>query len=92
MSDFSDIDARMKALRAEIEAITRVVGILRKQRALAVVKREEQKLIKAQLAAKGLNLPIAVLDAGRCKHQQQPYSLIKPKPRSADDGKPTKPA
>ena len=92
MSGLSDIEARMKALKAEIDEITAIVGALRKHKALSLVKREEQKLIKAQAAARKLNLPVASLDAGRCKHQQQPYSLIKPTPRSADGGKPTKPA
>jgi len=92
MLELGDIEARLKKLKAEINAITEIVVALRKRKALSVVKREEQRLIKAQTAARKLNLPVAALDAGRCKHQRQPYSLIMPKPRCADSRKPQKPA
>ena len=92
MSRWNDIDARMSALKADLEAITHAVRHLRKQKALDVIKHAEQQLIRAQRAAKSLNLPVAVLGAGQCKDQKQPYSLVKPKPRPTTNGKPSKPA
>ncbi len=91
MSGWDDIENRMNALKAEIEAITQSVRSLRKQKALEVVKRAEQKLIDSQRDARSLNLPIAILGSGQCKHQETPYSLIKLKPPITNRGKPPKP-
>jgi hypothetical protein len=81
----------MEQLKLEIQAITGMVRKLRQQQALNVVKQAEQQLIKTQLNARNLKLPVAVLGTGQCKHQKQPYSVLKPKPRTPSSGKPQKP-
>jgi hypothetical protein len=77
MSELNDIENRMIALKAEIKAITQIVRSLRQQEALNAVKQAEQRLIKSQLDARSLSLPVAVLGAGKCKNKELPYSMVK---------------
>lgn len=91
MSGLDDIENRMNALKSEINAITQTVRHLRLQKALSIVKRAEQQLIKSQMDARTLSLPVSVLGTGQCKHQKMPYSLIKPSPRSHASGRPKNP-
>ena len=89
-----DRDLAFAALKDEIKQLTATIRILRQKRAVKDVVKAEKRLIKAQVDAKLLNLPVRVFGTGQvqCKRKNVPYSMVKPAARSQCSKMPQMPA